>query len=673
MQSDGKEREQNSGTGAGDPAAADLAGRREDLLAAALNLPGAVFFVLDAEGTCVETSEQTARRLNHRAQPVAGHPVFELFSLDNAARLRVAFSEALRTGEPWEGVLEQGGFWFQFRLTPVPDAAGAVRFLTLLGFDLTRQYRAEEQLRLGEKRLRQIIDLVPHFIFAKDATGRFVLANQATADVYGTTVENLLQKTDADFDYSEEEVRHFREDDLAVIRSGRPKHVTEEQITDSLGRTRHLSTVKIPFTFSGTDSPAVLGVSVDITERMQAELERLEVERRMLKAQKLESLGVMAGGIAHDFNNLLTCILGHTQLAGMNLQPKDPILENLREVEKASRRAADLCAQMMIYAGGKDQLEEEPLDLNHLIHDMMDLLKTSITKKCVLQMTLHPDLPAILGNAGQLRQILMNLVINASEALGEKGGRISLSTGVRNEAGDPPGQSVWMEVADTGCGMDEETRRKVFDPFFSTKFTGRGLGLSTVAGIVRRHGGTIDLNSEPGQGTVFRIRFPVHSDTPGPRLAETAEDVAWRGSGTVLLADDEEGVRKMGKLLLEQLGFGVLTARDGQEALDIFRRNRDRIRFTLLDLTMPRMDGGEAFEAIRAIDPEARVILTSGYSETDLTEKFADRGLFAFLHKPYALQDLRQCARSCLAGTAESGAPPPPVEGPETPPAPTAQ
>jgi PAS domain S-box-containing protein len=673
MHPDGTQRENETGAGNGTPSDSETLRQRDAILAAALNLPGAVFFVLDPQGSCVETSEQTARRLSHRTAPIVGNPVFDLFAPENAARLRLAFNEAMRTGEPWEGVLEQGGFWFQFRLAPVPDAAGIIRFLTLLGFDLTRQYRAEEQLRLGEKRLRQIIDLVPYFIFAKDATGRFILANQATADVYGTTVENLLQRTDADFDYSEEEVRHFREDDLMVIRSGRPKHVTEEQITDSLGQKRHLSTVKIPFTFSGTDVPAVLGVSVDITERKQAEAERLEVERRMLKAQKLESLGVMAGGIAHDFNNLLTCILGHAQLAEMNLQPKDPIRENLREVEKASRRAADLCAQMMTYAGGQGQLEEESVDLNHLIRDMMDLLRTSITKKCVLHMDLHPDLPAITGNAGQVRQILMNLVINASEALGEKGGRISLSTGIGDNGNEPQGRSVWMEVADTGCGMDEETRRKVFDPFFSTKFTGRGLGLSTVAGIVRAHGGTIELTSAPGQGTAFRIRFPTLSAAPGPRLSETAEDEAWRGSGTVLLADDEEGVRKMGKLLLEQLGFGVLTAQDGQEALDVYRRNRNRIRFTFLDLTMPRMDGGETFEAIREIDPEALVILTSGYSETDLTEKFSAQGLFAFLHKPYSLSDLRQCAKSCLAGAAENGVRPPPDGEPEPPPAPAAQ
>lgn len=672
MQSDGTRREDGTGTENGAQAAPKVPGLRVDILASALNLPGAVFFILDPRGTCVETSEQTARRLSRRAAPVVGNPVFDLFSEDNASRLRTVFNETMTTGIPWEGVLEQGGFWFQFRLAPVPDTDGTVRHLTLLGFDLTRQYRAEEQLGLGEKRLRQVIDLVPYFIFAKDARGRFILANQATADVYGTTVENLLQKTDADFDYSEEEVRHFREDDLAVIRSGRPRHVSEESITDSLGRKRYLSTVKIPFTFSGTDVPAVLGVSVDITERKQAEAERLEVERRMLKAQKLESLGVMAGGIAHDFNNLLSIILGHTHLALMNLQPKDPNVESLREVENASRRAADLCLQMMTYAGGSGQMEEESVDLNALIQDMMNLLKTTITKKSILTMKLNSDLPAVVGNAGQIRQILMNLVINASEALGEKGGRISLATGVLDDTVETPGGAVWMEVADTGCGMDEETRRKVFDPFFSTKFTGRGLGLSTVAGIVRKHGGTIELTSEPGQGTVFRIRFPILSKAPDSRLTGTAENEAWRGSGTVLFADDEEGVRKMGKLLLEQLGFGVLTARDGQEALDIYRQNRSRIRFTLLDLTMPRMDGGEVFEAIRALNPEARVILTSGYSETDLTEKFTAQGLSAFLHKPYSFQELRQCVRSCLAGTAESGAGRPSPSG-DPPAAPTSQ
>jgi PAS domain S-box-containing protein len=652
---------------------------REAIHATALNLPGTLYFILDPEGVCLETSEQTAARLGHPSLEIVGARLSGLFAPDAAERLKTLFDLAVRTRKPWEDELEQDSFWYHFLLTPILDPANGVHCVTLLGFDLTRQRRAEEQLHLSENRLRQIIDLVPHFIFAKDEAGRFILANRATAEVYGTTVDNLLHRTDTDFDHSKDEVRHFREDDLQVIRSGHPKHVPEECITDSLGRQRFLTTVKIPFTFSGTASPAVLGVSVDITEQKKAELGRLHAERQMLKAQKLESLGVLAGGIAHDFNNLLTVILGHAELAQMGLPSKDPVCDDLREIEKASRRAADLCSQLLTYAGGDGNLTEDRLDLNLLIQDMVDLLKTSITKKCVLRMNLHPDLPGVKGDAGQVRQIIMNLVINASEALGDRGGSITLSTGGSGSAPGRPSpdegvaepaenRTVWIEVADTGCGMDEETQRKVFDPFYSTKFTGRGLGLSTVAGIVRKHGGTIDLSSEPGKGTTFRIRFPALSANADPLLPDAETDQDWRGSGTVLLVDDEEGIRKLGKQLLERLGFGVLTAQDGQEAVEVYRRNRDRIRFVLMDLTMPRMDGEETFDALRAMNPDVRVVLTSGYSETDLLSRFTERGVSAFVHKPYSFRDLRTCAMICMASAPGNDPPPPlPAENPSGP------
>jgi signal transduction histidine kinase/CheY-like chemotaxis protein len=389
----------------------------------------------------------------------------------------------------------------------------------------------------------------------------------------------------------------------------------------------------------------------EITTRKQAENERNKLENKMQQTQKLESLGVLAGGIAHDFNNILTSIVGNTDLAMMQLSPESPAREKLVSIEKAATRAADLAQQMLAYSG-KGKFVIESIDLNQLVEEMGHMLEVSISKKAVLRYNLSRSLPAVNADATQIRQVVMNLVINASEAIGDRSGIIAISTGslecTESYLKDvwladplPEGRYVFIEVADTGCGMDKETLARLFDPFFTTKFTGRGLGMAAVLGIIRGHHGAIKVYSEPGRGSNFKILLqaseqPAELFPPNPAVNDT-----WKGSGTVLLVDDEETVRDIGSEMLQELGFEVVTATNGLEALDIYASRPD-IVLVLLDLTMPHMDGEQCFRELRLIDPNVAVVISSGYNELEVTQKFSGKGLAGFVQKPYRLAALRE-------------------------------
>lgn len=409
-----------------------------------------------------------------------------------------------------------------------------------------------------------------------------------------------------------------------------------------------------------TNAPLLLLSVTDITERKWAEEKRLQMERQMQQTQKLESLGVLAGGIAHDFNNLLTIILGNASLALDEMPPASPARDSLKAIEATSLRAAELCRQMLAYSG-KGRFVIENIRMNDLIGEMISLLKASISKKAILNLNLKEPLPPLRGDPSQIRQVLMNLVFNASEAIGEHGGVITISTGMMEcssrdiseiylDDNLTEGLYVWLEVSDTGCGMDHETQRRIFEPFFTTKFTGRGLGLSAVLGIVRGHKGALTVYSEPGRGTTFKVLFPAaESDKlPVPQSSGSVQHSDWKGAGTILLVDDEESVRSLGNRMLERLGFKVLIAVDGQHALEIFRELRNEIVLVILDLTMPYMDGEETFRELRRIDPKIRVIMSSGYTESEITPRFAGKRLSGFLQKPYTLDTLIQCLRDAL-------------------------
>jgi len=392
----------------------------------------------------------------------------------------------------------------------------------------------------------------------------------------------------------------------------------------------------------------------DITKRKQADEERRRLEEQMLHAQKLESLGVLAGGIAHDFNNILMSIIGNADLALMRINKESPAVENLHQIEKASARAADLAKQMLAYSG-KGRFVVENLDLNILLEEMLHMLEVSISKKAVLRLNLSQSLPTVEVDATQIRQIVMNLVINASEAIGDKSGVIAITTGcmdcdrqylqnvwLSENLGE--GLYVFLEVADTGCGMTRDTLNKLFDPFFTTKFSGRGLGMAAVLGIVKGHRGAIRVYSELGKGSTLKIMLPA-SGRPAEMLDQDDCELTVPIGGTVLLVDDEETVRAIGGEMLRELGFMTVTAADGREALKLFKEV-PHIDFVILDLTMPHLDGEQCFRELRKLAPDVKVIMTSGYNEHEVTQKFAGKGLAGFMQKPYNVSDLKKMISS---------------------------
>ncbi len=408
------------------------------------------------------------------------------------------------------------------------------------------------------------------------------------------------------------------------------------------------------------DQPiGVLIIARDLTHRREFQEKQRKMEDQIRQVQKLESLGILAGGIAHDFNNLLVGILGNADLALLDLPPTHPARGYLKEIERASRRAADLCRQMLAYSG-RGRFVVEKVNLTEIVQEMAKMLEVSVSKKAALCYQFDAQLPPILAEATQIRQIVMNLITNASEALGSDNGVIRLTTGVMDCDAEylmstylsdplPPGRYVYLEVSDTGCGMDPETLKKIFDPFFTTKFTGRGLGLAAILGIVRGHHGTIKVYSEPGKGSTFKVLFPALSEEAADREGVKQKTKApFKGEGAVLLVDDDETVRRVGKLMLERLGFEVILAADGQEAVERYANGHHRIRCILLDLTMPRLDGEECFRELARIGNDVRIIITSGYNEEEVTSRFTGKGLAGFMQKPFSIEMLQETLKRVL-------------------------
>ncbi len=397
---------------------------------------------------------------------------------------------------------------------------------------------------------------------------------------------------------------------------------------------------------------AIMGTHTDITERKRAEAERLALDRQVQQTQKLESLGVLAGGIAHDFNNLLMGILGNADLVLSNLPPTDTARQKLLDIETATKQAADLTRQMLAYSG-KGRFILQNIELKTLIEEMVPLLNVSISKKVVIKYDFAPDLPPIEADATQIRQIVMNLVVNASEAIGQKSGNISIHTGLMacdqayfkqtfldDELAEGP--YAYFEVKDEGSGMDQETLNQIFDPFFSTKFHGRGLGLAALIGIVRSHQGAIKVDSEPGVGSTFKVLFPL-AKTDSSKNAESEPpkpDFAKLSGKTALFADDDGPIRNVAQQMLEQLGIEVITTKNGREALERFKVDSDRFDCIILDLNMPELDGVEAFHKIRCIRNDIPVFLSSGYNEHDLASRSVKQGFAGFIPKPYKTTDI---------------------------------
>ncbi len=410
-------------------------------------------------------------------------------------------------------------------------------------------------------------------------------------------------------------------------------------------------------------APAILVVGRDLTERRRNEEEQRTLERQMQHAQRLESLGVLAGGVAHDFNNLLVGILGNASLALMDLSGDSPLREAIDQIELAARRAAELTQQILAFAG-KGRTETQEMDLSGLVREMGQLVEPAVSKKARVTYELPDSLPAVKGDPGQIRQVAMNLIINASDSLSGNAGTISVRTSMQEvpPTGGPeivgggrlePGRYVALRVKDDGCGMDANTQARIFEPFFTTKFTGRGLGLAATLGIVRSHGGGIEVASELGEGTTITVLLPPsESVVPDADGGERPRGPTWTGGGTVLVVDDEPSVRKLARAALSRNSFAVVEARNGAEGVVMALDPAGEVDLVILDLTMPEMDGREALAVIRERRPDLPVLLSSGYPQEEIVLERTPGEPTEFLKKPYGPSELLDAVSALLAARA---------------------
>ncbi len=594
-------------------------------------------------------------------------------------------------------------------LTRADPAASTEEVLEDLRVALEELRVAEEELRqqneelaathveldLERRRYEELFEFAPNPYLVTDSLGIVIQSNQSAATLLRVPFRFLPGKALAAYIANEDRAR-FRALITALPRDGRSRTAAFKL------QPRDGGIVDAELTYSASPPSAgardqIRWMARDVTEHermarqiraLNAELEsrvaartadlsaaqRLAEElvekeqdaRRAAEAseaqsrhvQKLESIGVLAGGIAHDFNNLLHVVLGNADIALSNLTTGSPAREPLEEVVRATLRAADLTRQLLAYSG-KGAFVVRHLDLSTEVREMATLLRMSISKQATLTWELAPDLPAVSADPTQIRQIVMNLITNASDALGESGGSITLRTGVADlqeleqqrfgrppHGEDPPergqGPLVYLEIGDTGQGMSPDTLSRIFDPFFSTKFSGRGLGLAAVMGIVRSHHGFIRIRTEPGKGTAFRVLFPAMGGTAPKSQKPSTERSEWRGTGTILVVEDEEGVREVAERMLQDIGFETVGAEDGRHALDLMDEAGDRISAVLLDLSMPRMGGAETFRRLREMKPDLPILMMSGYTEQVVAPQFTNSGpgITGFLQKPFLAEDL---------------------------------
>ncbi|WP_236517086.1 hybrid sensor histidine kinase/response regulator [Sandaracinus amylolyticus] len=516
--------------------------------------------------------------------------------------------------------------------------------------DITQNCALVEALRESEERARRFAEASFEGLFVHDQ-GRVLDVNEVLPAMFRTTREELLGRSALDF--AAEASRAMLRDN--VLRQYELPYEAMGKRAD--GTTFPMEVLGKPIPFEGR-TVRVTAVR-DLTERKRTEAALREAESALLHAQKLESLGVLAGGIAHDFNNLLAIVLAFTGVAQRHIEPGSPAYNALREVEHASRRAADLTRQMLVYSG-RSARTIAPLSLDEVVRGIAQLASSSFSKKIDLELSLAGGLPPLAADRSQIEQLVLNLLTNAGEAIGDEPGTIAVRThAVDLEAGEiegatthttlPAGRYLELEVRDTGCGMDESTRARMFDPFFSTKAHGRGLGLSAMLGILRSHGAGLAITTAPGAGTTFRIYFPIAERIDDPARPPSVVPAPRRREGAVvLIADDEPALRRATRAVLVSAGYQVLEAADGAEAVDLFQRHADVVALVLLDLHMPKLDGREAFNAIRAIDPRVGVLLTSGFDVREVLEGLRGQKV-SFLPKPSTSSQLLAAVDAALA------------------------
>ena len=510
---------------------------------------------------------------------------------------------------------------------------------------------SQKLLKESEERFRTLLENVPCIaVQAYAPDGTVLFWNRASEQLYGFNSEEALGGNLLDLIIPPEMREGVTEAMQQMIESGEPIPAGELLLKRKDGS-------RVPVFSSHAlinpigKQPELFCLDFDLTESKHAEEEHQKLEHQFHQAQKLESLGVLAGGIAHDFNNILTVIMGYCYMAQNDKIPEQNYKAAFQKIETAGNRATDLCRQMLTYAG-KSPMEQTLVNLWLLVDEIVKMLQAAINKNVTIELDLKRGVPEINGDAAQIQQIIMNLIINAADAIGDKNGTIRVILTKMVFEGDQTitdtfgtvikaGRYACLEVVDTGSGMDEATMKRIFEPFFTTKFTGRGLGMSAIRGIIKSHEGNLQLTSTPGVGTTFKIFFPVPNVSDNAENSATTVSLAEKTGGTILLVEDEETLRVMGKTMLDAMGFSAMTASNGSEALEIYRERVREIDVILMDLIMPVMGGVEAYHELRNISGTVPIIICSGYSVESVEDVIRNDPYAEFVHKPYKPNELR--------------------------------
>jgi len=515
--------------------------------------------------------------------------------------------------------------------------------------DITDRKRAEKALRQSEERYRSLVEnTLDGYFISEIPSFRILFVNQRACDLFGYTMEEALNLSLWDTIVPE---------DHTLIQERLKKRMEKERLeqesTFYMGKRKDGSTFRAEVASSIVmfqEQPALQGIIKDVTEQKR-------LEQQLQQAQKMEAIGTLAGGVAHDFNNLLQAILGYTQILTMGKHENDPELMKLEQIEKSAMRASELTQQLLAFSR-KVESKLRPVDLNLEVKQVQKLLKRTIPKMISIELHLQEDLQVVNADPAQVEQVMMNLAVNARDAMPE-GGKLIIETEnvlfdkqyCKTHPGAVPGQYVCLSITDTGHGMDQATVDHIFEPFYTTKEVGKGTGLclSMVYGIVKSHRGYIMCYSEPGEGTTFKIYLPAVESESREQKAEPEKEAEIKGGEeTILLVDDEELLRDIGKEILEEFGYTVCTASDGETALKQYSEKKDEISLVILDLMMPVMGGKQCLEQILAMDPDAKVVIASGYSVNGPTRTTLEAGAMGFIKKPFELKQMLKVVREVL-------------------------
>ena len=600
---------------------------------------------VDSEGRYTYASPGVSRLLGYEPNELLGRTPFDFMPEDEANKIASAFARAKANGEPivrlLNSAIHRDGHIIVLETSGQPIFKNG----ELVGYrgidrDVTKRIQIQQELKETAALLEGVLNAIPDLIGIMDAEHRVIRLNAAGYEFFNKSHE-------------EAQGRHCYEllglskpcqdcSSINAIKTKKPAQVI--RYVPSVDR--WLDARSYPMVNGDGKVTHVIEHVRDVTEQKHN-------EETLLHSQKLESLGVLAGGISHDFNNILTAIIGNADLAAFELDADSPAVESLNDLKAAAQRAAKLCDQMVAYAG-KARFNSEARDLRQLILELRELLYASISKKVTIAYEFPEELPLVQMDPAQLGQVVLNLAANAAESYGSEEGEITISLEScrcdervlsNHYLGYPlaAGEYVAMSVTDQGAGMDTEVLNRLFEPFYSTKFLGRGLGLAAVLGIVRTHQGAISVESKKGEGSRITVFLPIALSAHLQVKEEVSEDIVDKNAlkdKVVLLIDDEEIVRRVAKSMLQRMGCEVLIARDGQEGLDIYKAHKDRIDCVLLDLTMPRLDGVETLYAIRAVNEDAVVILSSGYPLEEAASRCQEVKPTGIVHKPYEFEKL---------------------------------